>query len=134
MANLNQVFIVGNLTRDPEIRFVPSGSAVAKMGVATNRRYKAGNGEWKDEVTFLTAEVWGKSAEWCGERLRKGSPVLIQGRLKNNEWTAQDGQKRSQLEVAVERIQGLEGRQAAEPEIPMDGQLPAADGGGNGHA
>ena len=109
MASLNKVFLVGNLTKDPEIRFVPSGQAVANLRMATNRKYKAGNGEWKEEVTYLSVEVWGKSAEACGEYLKKGSPLLVEGRLKLKEWTAQDGQKRSMLEVVSERVQFLSG-------------------------
>lgn len=109
MASLNKVILVGNLTKDPELRFVPSGQAVANLRMATNRKYKAGNGEWKEEVTYLGVEVWGKSAEACGEYLKKGSPLLVEGRLKLKEWTAQDGQKRSMLEVVSERVQFLQG-------------------------
>jgi len=106
---LNKVFLVGNLTKDPELRFVPSGQAVANLRLATNRKYKAGSGEWKEEVTYVSVEVWGKSAEACGEYLKKGSPLLVEGRLKLKEWTAQDGQKRSLLEVVAERVQFLSG-------------------------
>ena len=123
MASLNKVLLVGNLTKDPELRFVPSGQAVANLRLAVNRRYKAGNGEWKDEVTYVSVEVWGKSAEACGEYLKKGSPVLVEGRLKLKEWTAQDGQKRSQIEVVSERVQFLgSGKGRAE------GGAPAAEG------
>lgn len=107
MASLNHVFIIGNLTKDPEVRFVPSGQCVANLRMATNRKYKAGNGEWKEEVTYIGVEVWGKTAEACGEYLKKGSPALVEGRLKLKEWTAQDGQKRSALEVVAERVQFL---------------------------
>lgn len=138
MASLNKVFLVGNLTKDPEIRFVPSGQAVANLRMATNRKYKAGNGEWKEEVTYLGVEVWGKSAEACGEYLKKGSPLLVEGRLKLKEWTAQDGQKRSMLEVVAERVQFLSGgprREGAEGSTsggydsapPSDGPPPATD-------
>jgi single-strand DNA-binding protein len=119
MASMNLVVLVGNLTSDPEIRFVPSGQAVANLRLATNRKYKAGNGEWKEEVTYVGIEVWGKSAEACGEYLKKGSPVLIEGRLKLKEWTAQDGQKRSNLEVVAERVQFLERKAKTE-----DGEMP----------
>jgi single-strand DNA-binding protein len=107
MASLNKVYIVGNLTKDPELRFIPSGQAVANLRMATNRKYKAGNGEWKEEVTYVGVEAWGKSAEACGEYLKKGSPLLVEGRLKLKEWTAQDGQKRTMLEVVAERVQFL---------------------------
>lgn len=106
-ASLNKVLLVGNLTKDPELRFVPSGQAVANLRLATNRKYKAASGEWKEEVTYVSVEVWGKSAEACGEYLKKGSPLLVEGRLKLKEWTAQDGQKRSVLEVVAERTQFL---------------------------
>ena len=109
MTSLNKVLLVGNLTKDPERRFVPSGQAVANLRMATNRKYKAGSGEWKEEVTYVSIEVWGKSAEACGEYLKKGSPLLVEGRLKLKEWTAQDGQKRSLLEVVSERVQFLSG-------------------------
>ena len=122
MASLNKVFLIGNLTKDPELRFVPSGQAVANLRLATNRKYKAGNGELKEEVTYLGVEVWGKSAEACGEYLKKGSPLLVEGRLKLKEWTAQDGQKRSLLEVVAERVQFLGGG-------PRRGE---AGGGGEG--
>ena len=128
MASLNKVFLVGNLTKDPEIRFVPSGQAVANLRMATNRKYKAGNGEWKEEVTYLGVEVWGKSAEACGEYLKKGSPLLVEGRLKLKEWTAQDGQKRSMLEVVAERVQFLSGgprREGAAPAEGFDGPPPS---------
>jgi single-strand DNA-binding protein len=124
MASLNKVLLVGNLTKDPELRFVPSGQAVANLRLATNRKYKAGSGEWKEEVTYVSVEVWGKSAEACGEYLKKGSPLLVEGRLKLKEWTAQDGQKRSLLEVVAERVQFLSGG----PGRPGGAPAPAADG------
>jgi single-strand DNA-binding protein len=123
MASLNKVLLVGNLTKDPEMRFVPSGQAVANLRLATNRKYKAGSGEWKEEVTFVSVEVWGKSAEACGEYLKKGSPLLVEGRLKLKEWTAQDGQKRSLLEVVAERVQFLGSGQRRN-----EGGAPVADG------
>jgi single-strand DNA-binding protein len=134
MASLNKVFLVGNLTKDPELRFVPSGQAVANLRMATNRKYKAGNGEWKEEVTYLGVEVWGKAAEACGEYLKKGSPLLVEGRLKLKEWTAQDGQKRSMLEVVAERVQFLSGGprressgESFESPPPSEGPPPASD-------
>lgn len=127
MASLNKVLLVGNLTKDPELRFVPSGQAVANLRMATNRKYKAGSGEWKEEVTYVSVEVWGKSAEACGEYLKKGSPLLVEGRLKLKEWTAQDGQKRSLLEVVSERVQFLSaGPRSADGGGPAD----ASEGAG----
>jgi single-strand DNA-binding protein len=127
MASLNKVLLLGNLTKDPELRFVPSGQAVANLRIATNRKYKAGNGELKEEVTYVSIEVWGKSAEACGEYLKKGSPLLVEGRLKLKEWTAQDGQKRSMLEVVAERVQFLSGGQRREggPSESVDGPPPS---------
>lgn len=110
-ASLNQVTLLGNLTKDVEIRFVPSGQAVANLRLALNRKYKASSGEWKEEVTYVGVEVWGKTAEACGEYLHKGSPVLIEGRLILKEWE-KEGVKRSQLEVAAERVQFLGGKKA----------------------
>jgi len=108
-ASLNKVILVGNLTKDPETKFLPSGQAVSNLRLACNRKFKAANGEFKEEVTYVSIEVWGKQAENCQEYLRKGSPVLIEGRLKLKEWTTQDGQKRSMLEVVAERVQFLSG-------------------------
>jgi single-strand DNA-binding protein len=116
MASLNKVFLVGNLTKDPELKFIPSGQAVANLRMATNRRWKAANGEWKEEVCFVGVVVWGKSAEACGENLKKGSPVLVDGRLQSRSWETEDGQKRSILEVVAERIQFLGGRKGADGE------------------
>ena len=81
MASMNKVFLVGNLTKDPELKFIPSGQAVANLRLATNRKWKNASGEWKEEVTYVSVEVWGKSAEACGEYLKKGSPLLVEGRL-----------------------------------------------------
>jgi single-strand DNA-binding protein len=110
MPSLNQVTLIGHLTRDPESKFLPNGSAVCNFGMALNRTYKGSNGEKKEEVTFVSIETWGKTAEACGEHLKKGSLVLVEGRLKLREWTSQDGQKRSMLDVVAERVQFLDKR------------------------
>jgi single-strand DNA-binding protein len=107
MASFNRVILVGNLTRDPEIRYIPSGSAVADVGLAVNDRRKNANGEWIEETTFVDVVLWGRTAEVAGEYLSKGSPVLIEGRLKLDSWETQDGQKRSKLRVVCERMQML---------------------------
>ena len=104
-ANLNKVFLMGNLTRDPELRYVPSGAAVANFTIAVNRPYKDTAGEKKEEVSFIRVVVWGKIAEICGEYLTKGRPVLVEGRLKSRSWEAQDGQKRSALDVVATSVQ-----------------------------
>ncbi len=106
MASLNKVILIGNLTRDPELRYTPSGTAMAKLGLATNRKYKQGD-EWKEEVTFVDITVWGRQAETSSEYLSKGRPVLIEGRLQYSQWETDDGQKRSKLEVVAERVQFL---------------------------
>ena len=104
-ASLNKVFLMGNLTRDPELRYIPSGSAVANFSVAVNRTYKDAAGEKKEDVSFIRVVVWGKMAEICGEYLTKGRPVLVEGRLKSRSWEAQDGQKRSALDVVATNVQ-----------------------------
>ena len=104
-ASLNKVFLMGNLTRDPELRYVPSGTAVANFTVAVNRPYKDSSGEKKEDVSFIRVVVWGKIAEVCGEYLTKGRPVLVEGRLKSRTWEGQDGQKRSALDVVATSVQ-----------------------------
>ncbi|MFH1394764.1 MAG: single-stranded DNA-binding protein [Candidatus Omnitrophota bacterium] len=107
---MNKVFLMGNLTRDPELRYVPSGSAVANFSVAVNRVYKDSAGERKEDTSFIRVVVWGKMAEICGEYLTKGRPVLVEGRLKSRTWEGQDGQKRSALDVVASNVQFLGAR------------------------
>ena len=109
-SSLNRVFLMGNLTRDPELRYVPSGTAVANFTVAVNRVYKDKSGEKKEDVSFIRIVVWGKMAEICGEYLTKGRSVFVEGRLKSRTWEAQDGQKRSALDVVATSVQFLGGR------------------------
>ena len=109
MASLNKVFIMGNLTRDPELRYVPSGTAVATFTVAVNRVYTSQAGEKKEEVSFIRVVVWGRRAEVCGEYLSKGSPVFVEGRIQSRSWESQDGQKRSTVEVIADNVQFLRG-------------------------
>lgn len=106
MASFNRVILVGNLTRDIELRYTPGGMAVTDMGLAVNDRRKNQAGEWIDETTFLDVTLWGRQAEIANEYLSKGSPILIEGRLKLDTWE-QDGQKRSKLRVVGERMQML---------------------------
>ncbi len=107
MASYNRVILVGNLTRDPEIRYLQSGMAVMDIGLAVNDRRKNANGEWIEEVTFVDVVLWGRTAEVAGEYLGKGSPVLIEGRLKLDRWESKDGQKQSKMRVVCERMQML---------------------------
>ena len=108
MASYNRVILVGNLTRDPELRYIPSGTAVSDIGMAINDRIKR-NGEWVDETTFVDVTVWGRTAEVVNEYMSKGSPLLIEGRLKLDRWE-KDGQKFSKLRVVADRMQMLGGR------------------------
>ena len=110
MASYNRVVLVGNLTRDPELRYLSSGTAVTDVGLAVNDRRKDANGEWIEETTFIDVTLWARTAEVASEYLSKGSPVLIEGRLKLDTWETQDGQKRSKLKVVCERMQMLGGR------------------------
>ena len=107
MANLNRVFLMGNLTRDPELRYTPSGTAVTNLRMAVNRRYKTQSGEAKEETIFITVVAWGKQAETCTQFLSKGRPVFIEGRLQMRSWETPDGQKRNVLEVRASRVQFL---------------------------
>src|SRR5215211_5466897 len=98
MASFNRVILLGNLTRDPEVRYTPKGGAVAEVGLAVNRVYTTEGGEKREETTFVDVTLWGRTAEIAGEYLKKGSPVLIEGRLKLDKWET-EGQKRSKLRV-----------------------------------
>ena len=113
MASLNKVFLIGNLTRDPELRYIPSGSAVTSFTVASNRVYKLQSGEKKEEVSFIRVVVWGRMAETCGEYLKKGRPVFVEGRLQSRSWDGPDGQKRNATEVIALNVQFLGGAQSA---------------------
>ena len=108
MASFNRVILVGNLTRDPELRHIPSGTAVSEIGLAVNDRVKRGN-EWVDETTFVDITLWGRTAEVASEYLSKGSSVLVEGRLKLDTWE-KDGQKRSKMRVVADKMQMLGGR------------------------
>jgi single-strand DNA-binding protein len=111
MANINRVVLVGNLTRDPELRHSGSGTAVCKLGVAVNTRRKDGaTGEWTDKPNYFDVTVFGNQAESCAQYLAKGRPVAIDGRLDWQEWEAQDGTKRSKVEIIAESVQFLGGR------------------------
>jgi len=108
MASFNKVVLVGNLTRDPELRYTPKGTAIAKIGLAVNRVWTNEAGEKKEEVTFVDVDVFGRTAENVGQYMRKGRPILIEGRLKLDQWDdKQSGQKRSKLGVIAETVQFL---------------------------
>ena len=123
MANLNKVLLLGNLTRDPEVRYTPKGTAVGDLGIAVNRRVSDGNGNWSDEVTFVDVTVWGTNAENAQKYLTKGRGVFIEGRLQMDTWEdKQSGQKRSKLKVVAEVLQFL-----------PDGKGGTSGGGGSGY-
>ena len=109
MASYNRVVLVGNLTRDPELRYIPSGTAVTEIGLAVNDRRKSQSGEWVEETTFIDVTLWARTAEVASEYLSKGSSVLIEGRLKLDQWE-KEGQKFSKLRVVGEKMQMLGGR------------------------
>jgi len=120
MASFNKVILLGNLTRDPEVRYTPKGTAVTELGMAVNRVYTAENGEKREETTFVDVTLWGRTAEIAGEYLKKGRPVLIEGRLQLDTWDdKQSGQKRSKLKVVADGLQLL-------------GSRPGGSGGGGG--
>ena len=109
MASFNKVVLVGNVTRDPEVRYISSGTAVSDIGLAVNDRRKTATGEWVEETTFVDVTLWGRTAEVAGEYVTKGSPLLIEGRLKLDTWE-KDGKKNSKLRVVCERMQLLGGK------------------------
>jgi single-strand DNA-binding protein len=125
MANLNKVMLIGNLTRDPEIKYTPKGTAIADIGLAVNRNYTTESGEKREEVTFIDVTLWGRVAEIVGEYCKKGRPLFVEGRLQLDTWDdKQTGQKRSKLKVVGDSIQLLGGRDG--------GGAPGGTGGGSG--
>ncbi len=114
MASFNKVILLGNLTRDPELRYTPKGSAIARLGMAVNRSYKTESGETMEEVTFIDIDAWGKQAELISQYLRKGNPLFVEGRLKLDQWDDKNtGQKVSKLRVVMENFQFVGGRAEA---------------------
>lgn len=126
MASLNKVLLIGNLTKDPELRYTPNGVAVANLRLAVNRKYKDKAGEWKEDTCFVTVTAWDKQAEVCNQYLQKGRPVFIEGRLQSRSWETNDGQKRNTIDVRAERIQflgtakGSEAMAPSSPEVNQD--------------
>ena len=114
MASFNRVVLLGNVTRDPELRYISNGTAVTDIGLAVNDRRKTASGEWVEETTFVDVTLWGRTAEVAGEYVTKGSPLLIEGRLKLDTWE-KDGQKNSKLRVVGERMQLLGSRSGDGP-------------------
>ncbi len=107
MASLNKVLLIGNLTKDPELRYTPNGVAVVNLRIAVNRRFRDKSGELKEDTCFITVTTWDRQAEICNQYLSKGRPVFVEGRLQSRSWETSDGQKRNTIEVRAERIQFL---------------------------
>lgn len=131
MASFNKVILVGNLTRDPEVRYTPKGMAIAKLGLAVNRTWRTETGEQKEEVTFVDIDAFGKQAETIAQYMRKGNAMLVEGRLRLDQWDdKQTGQKRSRLGVVLEGFQFLGGpRTEGAPEGGARRAAPAAAAG-----
>jgi single-strand DNA-binding protein len=118
MASYNKVILIGNLTRDPELRYTAKGTAIAKLGIAVNRKWKNEAGEWQEETTFVDVDAFGRQAETIGQYLKKGRPIMIEGRLRLDQWDDKNtGQKRSRLGVVMETFQFMD----------------SGRGGGDGH-
>jgi single-strand DNA-binding protein len=151
MPNLNKVMLMGNLTRDVELKTTPSNQTVGNIGLAINRRWKTPDGEQREETTFVDCEAWGKTAEILAKYLSKGRPVYLEGRLKLDQWEDKDGQKRSKMRVVVEEFQfvdskpggggGDDSQQSAPRQSSYSRPAPSRQapqggggGGGGGHA
>ena len=125
MSKLNKVFLIGNLTRDPELRHTPSGTAIASFGIAINRTWSGPDGEKKEEVCYVNISMFGKRAEVINEYFTKGNPIFIEGRLQFQQWDTKDGQKRSALNVVAEDFQFIGGN-TKKPGSP-EGRAPAPE-------
>jgi single-strand DNA-binding protein len=140
MANFNKVLLMGNLTRDPELRYTPQGTAVVNLRLAVNRRFRNKNQELKEETCFVTAVVWDKQAETCNQFLHKGSPIFVEGRLQSRSWEDNTGAKRNSIEVRAERVQFLgsgPAKASTEPAEELENEPSTQDawlGGGEGEA
>ncbi len=113
MAALNKVLLIGNLTKDPELRYTPSGQAVCSFRIAISRNWTGKDGQKNEETTFLTIKVWGKQGETCGQYLKKGRPVFVEGRIQTRDWQGEDGQKRYATDIVADRVQFLGSRDGA---------------------
>lgn len=130
MPNLNRVMLMGNLTRDPELRYTPSNTAVANLGLAINRKWKDQQGQQQEETTFVDCEAWGRTAEVLNQYLKKGRPVYLEGRLRLDQWQDKEGQNRSRLKVVVESFQFIDSKQGG----PGPGSPGSGDGGEDSYA
>lgn len=132
-GNFNRVYLMGNLTRDVEIRHTPNNSAVGSFGLAVNRKYRTQDGQTHEEVTFVDCDAWGRTAEVMAQYLRKGRPVFIEGRLKLDQWQDQQGNKRSKLKVVVESFQFIDSGQGGGQGSGGGGGYSSANQGGGGN-
>jgi single-strand DNA-binding protein len=126
-TNINRVVLTGNLTADPELRALPSGTSVCKLRVACNTRRKSAGGEWEDKPNYFDVTVWGAQGENCARFLAKGRPIAIDGRLEWREWETQEGQKRQAVDIIADSVQFLGGREDA---ANGNGFAPTASAGG----
>ncbi len=126
LAVVNKVMLTGRLTRDPELRYTPSGTAVSSFSIASSRSYKGKDGEWKQQVAFVNAVAWTKLAVLVNEYLKKGSAVYVEGRLHSRSWETEDGQRRSALEIVAERVQFLD--RISKPEVTEEEFVESSDG------
>ena len=141
MANFNKVILAGNLTRDPELRYTPKGTAVARITLAVNRTWKGENGESKEEVSFVDVDIWGRQAEVISQYMKKGRPLLVEGRLKQDTWEDKNTkQKQSKLKVVLESFSFIdsnrgdaggapEAPRASRPTVAASASAPAPEGG-----
>lgn len=137
MANLNKVLLIGNLTRDPELRYIPSGQAVTTFTIAVSRTYNSKSGEKKEEVAFIRIVAWARLAEICNEYLKKGRPVFVEGRIQTRSWDGPDGNKRYATEVLADNVQflgskpsGGKGEGSDVPSMDLDDSIFEAPEGG----
>jgi single-strand DNA-binding protein len=142
-TNINRVIVTGNLTRDPELRSLPSGTSVCSLRLACNTRRKDASGEWTDKPNYFNVTVWGAQGENCARYLSKGRPVAVDGRLEWREWQTQDGQRRESIDIIADSVQFLGSREdagtgngfAGRSDVPVDETdlqpAPAGDGGGD---
>ncbi len=126
MANFNRVILLGNLTRDPQLRYLPNNTAVCEFGLAVNRRWRDADGNMREETCFVDVSAFGRQAETINQYMSKGRPILIEGRLKFDSWTAQDGSRRSKLSVVAERFQFVGARGEPAPQAATPAPDPAA--------
>ena len=136
MASLNKVFLMGNLTRDPEVRHTPKGTAVGDLAMAINMSYRAQDGTEKEEVCYVDVVVWGRQAETCRDYLSKGAPVFVEGRLQLDQWEGPEGEKKSRMRVRADRVQFLSrgGGAGGGARGGKGSPVSADDGGGKGSA